>query len=224
MPISRRLYAPSIIETSQTNTPRVFKDTGSVEIKDAGISAQYMNCHNAHRGAKIVENPKATRYTPHASTATEFINTFGGYDWGYKLQNSYHGNLGEGVINDEHSNQPGNIGFTQINDGKAPGDWDTADRLKTPGHQIIGGHTFFMVATGADGKEMEHIEACQQCHPGITSFNFTGDGDYDGDGKVEGFEDEVPGLKDLLAKAITGWQDYHLQGWRFHNQGYPAHC
>jgi hypothetical protein len=192
-----------------------------VEIKDAGLSALCMNCHNARRGAKIVTDDKATRYTPHASTATEFINAFGGYDWGVKLQNSPHVNLGKGVINDEHTNQPGNMALTQVNDGVAPGAcvlchmyqtpggvWDTADSMKVPGHQQIGGHAFAMVTTAADGKtEIEHTAPCQQCHPGIKDFNFTASGDYDGNGKIEGVETEIAGLKKALSAAITGWKD-----------------
>lgn len=191
-----------------------------LEIKDAGLSAICMNCHNARRGADIVKDDKATRFTPHASTATEMIAGVGGFDWGYKLQNSYHVNLGKGVINDEHSNQPGNMGFTQVNMGQAPGAcvlchmyrtpggvWDTKDSLTVPGHQTLGGHSFAMVTTGKDGKEIQHLEVCQQCHPGITTFDFKAGADYDGDGTIEGVETEVAGLKDALAKAIVAWKD-----------------
>ena len=78
--------------------------------------------------------------------------------------------------------------------------------MAVPGHQMLGGHTFAMVTT-QNGKEIEHLEVCQQCHPGITSFDFQAEADYDGDGKIEGVETEVAGLKDALAKAVTTWKD-----------------
>jgi hypothetical protein len=191
----------------------------SFTVEDAGLSAVCMNCHNARREAKIVEDPKATRFTPHASTATELITGRGGYDWGVKLENSWHVNIGKGVINDEHTNQPGNMDFTQVNDGKAPGAcvlchmyqtpggvWDTKDSMAVPGHQKIGGHTFAMV-TEQDGKVVEHTDVCQQCHPGVTSFDFTASADYDGNGKIEGVQTEVAGLREALKAAILAWKD-----------------
>ncbi len=43
---------------------------------------------------------------------------------------------------------------------------------------------------------------CADCHQGATDFNFTAKGDYDGNGKREGIQDEVAGLLDILEKAI----------------------
>lgn len=75
--------------------------------------------------------------------------------------------------------------FTQINDGQAPGAcvlfhmyqtpggvWDTKDSMAVPGHQEIGGHTFNMV-TEENGTKVELTAPCQQCHPGLTTFDFT---------------------------------------------------
>lgn len=191
----------------------------TLEIKDAGLSALCMDCHNARRGAEIVKDEKAARFTPHASTATEFLAGTGGYEWNFKFRNSNHVNIGKGVINDEHTNQPGNMALTQVNMGQAPGScvlchmyrtpggvWDTNDSMAVPGHQLVGGHTFAMEAT-QNGKVVQHLEACQQCHPGITSFDFPAQADYDGNGKIEGVQDEVAGLKAELAKAIVSWKD-----------------
>jgi hypothetical protein len=142
------------------------------------------------------------------------IQGVGGYDWGATIKNSPHTQLGQGVINDEHSNQPGNEAFTQINGGQNPGAcvqchmyrtpggvWDTKDSMAVDGHNAVGGHTFNMVAED-NGKEVEHVEVCQQCHPGVTTFNFKASADYDGNGKVEGVQTEVKGLLDQTWKAI----------------------
>ena len=53
-----------------------------------------------------------------------------------------------------------------------------------------------------NGKEVQHTEACQQCHPGLTDFNFTAKADYDGNGKAEGVQTEIKGLLDTVEKAI----------------------
>ncbi len=191
----------------------------SFTVENAGLSATCMSCHNSRRGASTVADEKATRFTPHASTATEMIAGVGGYDWGVKLQNSAHVNIGQGVINDEHCNQPGNMALTQMNGGEAPGAcvlchmyqtpggvWDTKDSMAVPGHQKIGGHAFAMV-TEENGAKVEHTAPCQQCHPGVTSFDFTASADYDGDGTVEGVQTEVAGLRELLQGAILAWKD-----------------
>jgi hypothetical protein len=184
----------------------------TTEITDTGLSAVCMGCHNNRTDPKSVETDNPSY--PHYSSAAEQIAGIGGYDFGLTLENGYHVNIGKGVLNDEHTNQPGNMDFTQVNDGQAPGAcvlchmyrtpggiWDTTDSLAVPGHQQVGGHTFNMVAE-VDGKEVEHTEPCQQCHPGLTTFNFPAAADYDGNGKVEGVQTEVKGLLDLTQKAI----------------------
>ncbi|HZJ85040.1 MAG TPA: ammonia-forming cytochrome c nitrite reductase subunit c552 [Syntrophomonadaceae bacterium] len=43
---------------------------------------------------------------------------------------------------------------------------------------------------------------CAACHQGATDFNFLAKADYDGNGKIEGIQDEVVGLMDILEGAI----------------------
>jgi hypothetical protein len=43
---------------------------------------------------------------------------------------------------------------------------------------------------------------CAGCHPGLNTFNRPANGDYDGDGVVEGIQDEVKGLLDVLKTAL----------------------
>jgi predicted CXXCH cytochrome family protein len=58
----------------------------------------------------------------------------------------------------------------------------------------------------ADGKTSHDFKpslaACQSCHPGLTTFNVKAKGDYDGDGKIEGVQDEVEGLLALLEAKL----------------------
>lgn len=79
-----------------------------------------------------------------------------------------------------------------------------------PGHNRVGGHTF-NVRTPAElvgvrhgeeaGERVENVAACQQCHPGLDRLNRRARGDYDGDGRVEGVQDEVAGLIALVRSA-----------------------
>ena len=189
----------------------------TAQIKDAGLSAVCMQCHNNRTNPNDPKTGVASDAPsyPHYSSAAEMLAGVGGYDWGYKLQNDFHMNIGKGVINDEHTNQPGNMDFTQVNAGQPSGScvmchmyrtpggvWDTTDSLKTPGHNAVGGHTFNMTATDSTGKEIEHIEACQNCHPGVTNFNLTVGADYDGNGKADGAQTEMKSLLDKTLAAI----------------------
>ncbi|MDO8671773.1 MAG: hypothetical protein Q7O66_10145, partial [Dehalococcoidia bacterium] len=49
---------------------------------------------------------------------------------------------------------------------------------------------------------VENTGACKSCHGNIASFNITAKGDYDGNGKIEGIQDEVEGLLALLAAKL----------------------
>ncbi|MBI2876176.1 MAG: ammonia-forming cytochrome c nitrite reductase subunit c552, partial [Candidatus Tectomicrobia bacterium] len=94
----------------------------------------------------------------------------------------------------------------------------TCHMFKTPaegeeGHNRVGGHTFNVRSpeefTGVQhgreaGEKVANMAACQQCHPGLQQLNRRARGDYDGDGRVEGVQDEV---RDLLAlvKSAPGY-------------------
>ena len=220
-------HAPAnSFQLRQVDTVKV----GAVEIKDAGLSANCMFCHNSNSDPKSITTDKPGY--PHYSSAAEQIAGIGGFDFGFKIKNAYHVNIGKGVINDEHTNQPGNMGLTQVNDGKNPGAcvlchmyrtpggvWDTKDSMAVPGHQKIGGHTFSMVAE-QDKKVVEHVEPCQQCHPGATTFNFNVDEDLDGNGKMEGAQTEIKSLLDMVKKEIVN--KAKAEGFELKTQdGYP---
>ncbi len=74
-----------------------------------------------------------------------------------------------------------------------------------PGAGKVGAHTLNMdVHDPADPDfGFENVEnACQSCHTGLTAFNRMARGDYDGNGTVEGVQDEVQGLLDLVFAEI----------------------
>ncbi len=169
------------------------------EVTDAGASATCMTCHNGRVGPEEVEAEEPQ--WPHYSTAAEMIAGVGGYTYDEDIENSPHQAVGLVCVECHMATTPG------MDDAGTPD--DTADDTPLPGHNEIGEHTFAM--TSADG--VESVGACAECHGEIEDFNLEADGDYDGDGTVEGVRDEVQGLLDLLFQAIQDdgavWLGHH---------------
>ena len=70
----------------------------------------------------------------------------------------------------------------------------------TPPNANMGGHTFAM--SDDANTTINVVNACQECHSGLETYNRKARGDYDGDGVVEGIQDEVKGLLDILGEGI----------------------
>jgi hypothetical protein len=88
-------------------------------------------------------------------------------------------------------------------DPGADGEVGTRDDVAA---QNIGGHSFSMAAEVEGKGVIENTAACMGsgCHAdgSITTFNREARGDYDGDGQVEGVQDEVEGLLEVLATKL----------------------
>jgi len=151
------------------------------EVTDAGPSATCMSCHN---GRVTLDLTAEEVEYPHHSTAGEMVAGAGGYTFGETLDNSPHTAAGVGCV-DCHM-------------AATPGFADEAGTEPLPGHDAVGAHTFKV--TSADG--VENIGACAACHDDVTEFNRTAAADYDGDGTVEGVQDEVQGLLDVLVVSL----------------------
>lgn len=65
----------------------------------------------------------------------------------------------------------------------------------------MGSHTFLARAKKKDGAT-ENIAACKTCHPKRASYNAKAPQDYDGDGTIEGAQDEIKGLLARLQKVL----------------------
>lgn len=170
-----------------------------IEIADAGRSAVCMECHNGRvtADAVVAETPSF----PHYSAAAEIIMGQGGYDFGEEIPNSPHGMI-IGTQPDLEAfpgSKPGPCVACHMAESPG-GNRNTEEALATPGHNLVGAHSFNMVSP--DGS-FEHVAVCQGCHSGIETFNFQAKADYDGDGTVEGVQDEVKGLLDLVRDAIV---------------------
>ena len=185
--------------------------------KDVGLSAVCYECHNGRRSAEDFAAGRTTSY-PHYSTAAELLSDVGGITYGQTVPNSPHGmmvgvapipNPAYTVTNttvaqfmysapgDKKGNIPGPCVVCHMVAGISD--------AKDPNYMKVGGHSFNTVSP--DGK-FDYGVACKSCHGDVTDFNMKSKADYDGNGKVEGVQDEVKGLlgvlwKGLEAKGVT---------------------
>jgi hypothetical protein len=71
-----------------------------------------------------------------------------------------------------------------------------------PGAGKVGGHTFNIVDRDSGFENVDNTCNAAGCHSGLTTLNRTANGDYDGDGTIEGVRTETLGLLDLLKNAL----------------------
>jgi hypothetical protein len=187
--------------------------------KDVGLSATCFNCHNIRRDSAVQETAVKANGTvsyPHYSSASEMLSDLGGITYGATLPNSPHALM----VGNAPIQNPANL------TGSVPGvaKWlFTSPDSKTgniPGPCVVchmaapvtspmtdtyafkaGGHSFNTVTP--DGKS-DYVAACKTCHPTAKDFNFAAKADYDGNSKVEGVQDEMKGLLNVLWKALEG--------------------
>jgi hypothetical protein len=175
--------------------------------KDVGLSATCFECHNARTDpANAIKSS-----FPHYSSVAEFLSNTGGVTYGATVSNSPHGDLvGTGPIaNPAAKDDPEAAKFlysaADDETGNIPGPCVTCHMApiitdaKDPNYEKVGGHSFNTVSP--DGT-FNYTEACQSCHQDLTDFNMKAKADYDGNGTVEGVQDEVKGLLDVLFKAM----------------------
>ncbi len=182
------------------------------EAKDVGLSATCETCHNAR--VKPADAVKGSY--PHYSSAAEFVSNTGGVDYGQTIADSPHG-LIVGVS--PVPNPADKTGKTMLYGGATPGPCVTCHMApsitdaKDPNANKVGAHSFNLVSP--DGK-LDYTAGCKSCHAGIKDdFNLPAKADYDGNGKVEGVQDEVKGLLNVL------WKDLEAKGFKKVDTGYP---
>jgi len=153
-----------------------------VTLTGLGAQATCYACHNGRRA------PDDGSLTPHYMLGAVMLEGLNGNDFGYTLVNSQHTNLEASCVS------------CHMSEGPAQGE---------PGHGKLGEHTFAMKVHDPEDPDFgaENLSGCNvaACHGGtgpLTTLNRTAYGDYDGDGVIEGVQDEVAGLEDLVFPAI----------------------
>jgi hypothetical protein len=175
-------------------------------VSGVGTSAICMFCHNARRSAETKSGSwpyymAQPRGFPHEGTAANVLFGRSGMSHGTFLGTSGH-MLSAGCV-DCHMGPNAAVG--------------------TPERNRYGKHTFSVAYTDEAGVRHENIAACNVCHGSskpVDKFDFIydPDGDYDGDGTVEGVQSEVDGLMEELAdlmrsSGLTDVGSYPWQGW-----------
>lgn len=150
--------------------------------RGVGPAALCMTCHNSRTGVDAATvgtlQSAASQAAPHPAAATDVLlaknaATFGGGTY----PSSVHTGVPKLCVGCHMSPTPPR--------GSA-------------GHNLVGGHSFAMRS-----GDVVHLEACTSCHAGLTSFDRTAYGDYDGDGFLEGVQTEVTHLSALVQEQLA---------------------
>ncbi len=188
--------------------------------RDVGLSATCYECHNNRTDAA---NAVKGSY-PHYSSAAEMLEDTGGVTYGQTVANSPHGTMvgAAPIPNPAASSDPEAAKWLYTSpaatSGNIPGSCVTCHMTtglsdaKDPNYMQVGEHSFNTVSP--DGK-LEYGAACKSCHGDIKDFNMKAKADYDGNGKVEGVQDEVKGLLNVL------WKGLEAKGLKKVDTGYP---
>ncbi|HLC29172.1 MAG TPA: cytochrome c3 family protein, partial [Dehalococcoidia bacterium] len=163
---------------------------------DAAESAICVKCHANKRDLAYKADYAAGNKTrgAHDNTQSDVFYGKGQFDFvaGETYVNSVHPSLiAEGCVSCHMAPNPV---AAPGPDGKV-GTSDDAKALS------VGGHSWNMEADW-EGKKVANTAVCAKCHTGLNTFNRPAYGDYDGDGTVEGVQDEVKGLLALLAAQL----------------------
>jgi hypothetical protein len=165
--------------------------------KDAAESALCVSCHAHRRDAVYKSDFKAGKRTrgPHGNPQADVyygVNE-SAFDFGKgAYASSIHDSvMAEGCIECHMAPNP-------VMEPGPDGRVGTRDDVKA---LSTGGHSWSMVGE-FNGRRVENVGACTSCHRSLTTLNRTARGDYDGDGSVEGVQDEVLGLLSLLAAQL----------------------
>lgn len=166
-----------------------------LSFEDYGTGTLCMNCHRSRRNVQdyldypsdVVDNLSRT-FGPHHGPQADMLLASNAYTFGLELPTSPHAQATENACVDCH-----------MANGTYPDAIDEDGNIKT-----FGGHTFNMV--NQDGEH--HVASCEPCHGnfgdefGDKKYYVNGKADLDGDGNVEGLQDEVHGLLEELAALL----------------------
>ncbi len=167
----------------------------------AGVAATCVSCHADNRDQKYMKDYLAgTKVRPtHENMQADVLLGLkeSVFDFGESLSSSPHGQIVPALCVTCH------MAANPVLDPGPDGKEGTRDDVLA---KNIGGHSFAMAGEVEGKGEVENVKACMTsgCHAegSITSFNREARADYDGNGKVEGVQDEVKGLLALLAAKL----------------------
>ena len=200
----------------------------TMDISGLGTSATCITCHNGRRtpASMIGRGATSSPRTPHYFVGGVMLLGMNAVEYGANITSSYHGTaLGKMVgiqvpgieyaEDDVDQENPIAVMNTEeiefgcatchmavsTPDGNDP---YTAHEFE---HQV-GQHTLQMKTEGYENAEM----ACGICHAGLDELNREAWADFDGNGTVEGVQDEVASLLATVKEAVIALGAVDLEG------------
>jgi hypothetical protein len=167
-------------------TPRTIAPVTLVNgvVFDYGKGNLCANCHHARQNPDeyITENTKlSSHWGPHHSNQADVLAGTGGYEYdGYEYHNSAHTSV------------------------TAAADGCVACHMSASITPSIGGHSVNMAneERGFENLTGCNVPACHGLSGALDEINRTADQDYDGDGTIEGVQDEVHGVIKTLGELL----------------------
>ena len=145
-------------------------------ITEGGVGKLCMHCHHARRGPESQIANGYAHFGPHANPQADVMAG----------KSAFHGVASPNFnwASPSHLLVQNSCKTCHLN---------TIEYGSGPGGAAVTGHEF-----------LPTVEACENCHGVITSFrDIPASGDFDGNGQVEGLQDEVEGLLHLLEEALV---------------------
>jgi hypothetical protein len=166
---------------------RVYGDAtfpGGAVVSGVGSSATCVTCHNGRVAPADLPNGAM----PHYAAAGPVLYAVNGFTFGKAIESSPHSSF---------------VGCADCHMAISTPLGD----IRGETHEFentVGAHSFNMEHTNEAEETYLNIEmACGECHPSMEEFNRPASADYDGNGVVEGVEEEINGLLDIvIAKVI----------------------
>lgn len=154
---------------------------GSV-ISKGGTGKLCVNCHIGRREAITYAQDPHRHFGPHHSNQGDMLFGANVITWGMVVPNSTHKDALENTCVDCHM-------FATPASGE-------------PGRDKIGDHSWAMSAD-VEGVEVQNVAACVRCHGEMEAYNdIVVTEDYDGDGTIEGYQDELDGQMEKVALLL----------------------
>lgn len=144
-----------------------------------GRSSVCIECHHARRDTREAATLFAEKRAPHHSSQTDVFVGNTAFQFG---RGSYTNTIHTAIVS-------GQCIYCHMAEG-------------SNGMDTVGGHTFNISSAGVNNMSPCNSSGCHISNP-LQNFNRPARGDYDGDGRAEGIQDEVDGLIQVLTGAIN---------------------
>ena len=168
---------------------------GVTTVTNAGLGTICINCHRSRNGSvtnSIFSYPLGLQtwaggnsFGPHDNPVSDIFYGVNGWTYGKNIPSAAHRNAITNACVGCHMQT---VASTD------------------PAFLLAGGHTMnmsYQTVSGGVTNTVDMVGACQQCHAGITTFNFPVQ-DYNGDGIIQGVQDEVQSLLNQLSQLMPG--------------------